>query len=215
MSIILYVLFFIAAPYIADFYHTPILTSVCRVLGLCFVFNAVCMVQTTKMTAELKFKQLSIITVSTGMISGIAGLTMAYRGWGVWALVFQSVFSCLLRFVFVEYYTRWKPLLLFSKSSFRYLFSFGSKVLCSSLINTIYSNLYTLVIGRVYTASEVGHYNRALHFAILPSQSILDTVMKVVYPIMAEVQDDPERLKGLIRNFFVSRYSFSIRYWQE
>ncbi|NPD82451.1 lipopolysaccharide biosynthesis protein [Prevotella sp. PINT] len=201
VSVILYILFFACSPYIARFYHAPILTPVCRVLGLCFIVNAMCMVQSTKLTAELKFKQLSIITVSTGVLSGVFGLILAYTGFGVWALVFQSLFSCILRFILVEYYTRWRPLLLFSMKSFNYLFSFGSKFLCSSIINIIYNNLYTLVIGRVYAPLEVGYYNRALHFAYMPSQSILDTVMKVVYPVMSEVQDDQERLKRTYQKF--------------
>lgn len=92
VSVILYILFFACSPYIARFYHAPILTPVCRVLGLCFIVNAMCMVQSTKLTAELKFKQLSIITVSTGVLSGVFGLILAYTGFGVWALVFRVCF---------------------------------------------------------------------------------------------------------------------------
>lgn len=201
VGIVLYGAFFAASPYIADFYHVPLLSPVCKVVGLTFLINSLTISQNAKLTAEMKFKQISIISLTTYLVTGVCGIIMALSGWGVWALVFQMVGSSLLRLLLIESYTRWIPRGGFSKKSFNHLFGFGSKILCSSIINTIYDNLYTLVIGRVYTPGEVGHYNRANQFAMLPSQTLLDTVMKVAYPLMSEVQDDNERLCRAYKKF--------------
>lgn len=198
---VLYGLFFLASPYIAEFYRVPLLTPVCRVVGLAFLLNSLIVSQTARLTAELKFKPLSVVSLVTYLVTGLLGIAMALKGWGVWALVFQTVGGALFRLVLIEVYTRWIPRGGFSRESFRYLFSFGSKILCSSMVNTVYSNIHTLVIGRVYTPGEVGYYNRANQFAMLAPQTVLDTVMKVAYPLMAEVQDDDERLCRAYKKF--------------
>lgn len=201
VGIVLYVLFFLASPYIAEFYHVPLLASVCKVVGLTFLINSLTISQNAKLTVRMQFKQLSIISLITCLVTGLCALTMALNGWGVWALVFQMVGNSLLRLIFIEAYTRWIPRGGFSRKSFNHLFGFGSKILCSGMINTIYNNLYTLVIGRVYTSGEVGYYNRANQFAMLAPQTVLDTVMKVTYPLMSEVQDDEERLSRAYKKF--------------
>lgn len=201
VSAVLYAALWFASPAIAEFYRTPILCDVTRVLGLTLIVNALTIPQTAKLTAELQFKPLSVISVATQVVTGAVGLYMAYTGWGVWALVVQQISASVARLLFMEWYMKWLPRWTFSRASFRHLFGFGSKILCSSLINTIYSNLYTLVIGRAFSAGEVGHYNRGSQFAMLPAQTVLNIVMKVAYPLMAEVQDDAERLKTAYQKF--------------
>mgnify|MGYP001521616036 FL=1 len=196
-----YVVLFLTAPLIADFYRTPLLESVCRVLGLVFVFNSLTISQTARLTVEFKFRELCFVTLGTQLLTGIVGFIMAFKGYGVWALVFQQVGAAFLRVCLIEWITHWKPLLLFSKIAFCKMFSFGSKILCSGIINTVYDNIYTLVIGRVFSPVEVGFYNRGNQFAQLPSQSLLSVVMKVVYPLMAEVQDDSEKLCRAYQKF--------------
>lgn len=201
VSAVLYAALWFASPAIAEFYRTPILCDVTRVLGLTLIVNALSIPQTAKLTAELQFKPLSVISVATQVVTGAVGLYLAYTGWGVWALVVQQISASVARLLFMEWYMKWLPRWTFSRASFRHLFGFGSKILCSSLINTIYGNLYTLVIGRAFTASEVGLYNRGFQFALLPAQTVLNIVMKVAYPLMAEVQDDAERLKTAYQKF--------------
>lgn len=194
VGIILYFILYLTSPLIAGFYKTPILTPVCRVIGFSLILNSLTISQTAKLTAEFKFKELSFTTIITQIATGIIAIVAAYYGAGVWALVLQNVSSCLLRIFLIEYFTRWKPTQKFSVSSFKKMFSFGSKILCSGIINTIYNNLYTLVIGRIYTPTQVGYYTQGDKFAVLPSTTLLQVIMKVAYPLMAEIQDDTEKL---------------------
>ena len=201
VGLTLYVGLFLSAPFIAEFYRTPLLEPVCRGLGLVLVFNSLTIAQTARLTAELKFRELCIITLGTQLLTGVIGLVMAFIGYGVWVLVFQQVGTAFLRLCFIEWSTRWKPLPFFSKEAFHRMFSFGSKILCSGMINTLYDNLYTLVIGRVFSPAEVGFYNRGNQFAQLPSQTLLSVVMKVAYPLMSEVQHDSVKLCLAYRKF--------------
>ena len=118
VGLFLYVILFIAAPHIAVFYHTAELTDVIKVISLGFVFNSLIISQNAKLSVELKFKASSIINITSYLISGIIGIVLAYVGFGVWSLVFQQVSACLLRVLFVEIYTRWIPMFVFSRKSF-------------------------------------------------------------------------------------------------
>ena len=201
VGISIYAILWFASPAIAKFYRTPVLCDVTRVLGLTMLINSLSISQTAKMTAEMRFREMAIITIVTQTVTGLIGLYLAYIGWGVWALVFQQLTSCVARLIMMEIFLKWYPRLVFSFSSFKHMFSYGSKILCSGLINTIYDNLYTLVIGRTFSAKEVGYYNRGNQFAILPTNTILSIFMKVAFPLMSEVQDDMEKLKNAYKKF--------------
>lgn len=201
IGILLYIFLYYAAPFIASFYKTPILQAVCRIIGITLILNSLTIAQTAKLTAEFKFKELSYINILTQFITGLLGILAAYWGAGVWALVLQNVGSCFLRIIFIEYITRWIPTKKFSIQSFKRMFSFGSKILCSGMINTIYSNLYTLIIGKVYNTTQVGYYTQGDKFAVLPSTTLLNVIMKVAYPLMAEVQDNTEKLRIAYKKF--------------
>lgn len=201
VGLLFFCILYALAPAIAAFYKTPILCDVTRALSLTLVINSLSIAQNAKMTTEMKFKALSIISVTSQIISGCLGLILAYTGRGVWALVVQMISGCVLNLIFIECYLKWVPRWTFSKASFRHLFSFGSKILCSGLINTIYQNIYTLVIGKVFSPKEVGYYNRGNQFAMLPSQTLLSVFMKVAYPIMSEVQDDTKLLRKAYQKF--------------
>ena len=133
------------------------------------------------------------------IFTGLLGISLAYMGFGVWALVFQDVGGAIMVCILTIYVSRWFPRARFSWDSFKKLFGYGSKILGSSLINTIYSNLYTLVIGRVFSASQVGYYNRANGYAYLPAGTISDMTLRVNFPILATIQDDNERLLSAYR----------------
>ena len=136
----------------------------------------------------------AIASIVSVIVSGIVGLWLAYIGWGVWALVYQNVSHALVRALILWLFAKWKPLFVFSFDSFKQLFSFGSKLLASSLINTIYTNIYTLVIGKAFSPAEVGFFNQGNHISKLPMQIVNDVVLKVNYPILSELQDDNKRL---------------------
>lgn len=201
VGVILYIILYFSAPSIARFYETPILIPVCRVIGLTLILNSLTIPQTAKLTAEFRFKELSYITIISQLITGIIAIIAAYNNAGIWALVLQSVSSCFLRIILIEYVTRWIPTKRFSMQSFKWMFSFGSKILCSGIINTIYNNLYTLVIGKIYNPTQVGYYTQGDKFAVLPSNTLLQIVMKVAYPLMAEVQNDTEKLRNAYLKF--------------
>jgi O-antigen/teichoic acid export membrane protein len=202
ISIFLYVIFFFAAPYIASFYRTPILTDVSRVVSLSIIINALSLVQTAKLTIELNFKLQSIASVISVITSGVLGVILAYCGFGVWALVAQGLSSAFVRAIILWVFSHWKPLLAFSNKSFKSLFSFGSKLLIGDLIHTIYTNMYTLVIGRAFNSSDVGFFNRANGYSALPYSVFSQVVNKVMFPILSEKQDDNKELLNTYNKLF-------------
>lgn len=189
-----YLVLFFAAPWIAAFYRIPQLTDVARIVALGLPLNALCAVHRTRLTIQLNFRAQTIVTFIALLLSGGAGLFLASAGYGVWALVWQGVASAVLTIALFWGLSRWRPQLTFSTDSFRRFFSYGWKHLCSSLINQIYSELYTLVIGRKFSAVDVGYYTRANGYAMLPTGIVSETVVRVNFPILAQLQDDNEKL---------------------
>lgn len=194
VSVIIYLLLYISAPYIAGFYNEDSLSAITRVVGLTLIINSFGIVQQAKMTIALDFKCLAIASLLSVIISGIVGIVLAYSGFGAWTLVYQSLLNNLLRVIFTWIFSGWKPMLCFSKESFWGLFSFGSKLLLSSLLHTIYTNLYTLVIGKKFSSGELGFYNRAFTLAQFPSANLTNVIVRAVYPIQCRLQDDTEQL---------------------
>lgn len=194
ISSIIYILFFFVSPFVANFYRTEILTDVMRVLSLTLVINALSIVQKTILIKKVDFKTQSAVSLLSAFISGTTGIIMAYRGYGVWALCGQQIVNSICQFVFLQIFVRWRPSLAFSKESFNTLFFFGSKLLLSRLIHTIYKNLYTIVIGRTFSAESLGQYNRAEQFADFPSSNIGEIITRVAYPILSKIQDENDRL---------------------
>lgn len=202
VSVIIYALFFFSSSYIAAFYNTPILEDVAKIVSVSVIINAFSLVQTAKLTIELKFKLQTIATLLSTILSGILGIGMAYSGYGVWALVAQTISSASLRTIVLICFSHWKPLFVFSIVSFKNLFSFGSKLLVGDFIHTIYSNMYTLVIGKAFNAADVGYYNRANGFAVLPPNIFGQVVNKVMFPVLSERQNDNSSLLGAYSKMF-------------
>ncbi len=146
------------------------------------------------MTIDLDFRSQAAISIISIICSGALGIWMAYSGYGVWALVWQGICLAAVRTVLSWIFCRWLPLLRFSMQSFRQLFSFGSKLLGSSLINSVYSNLSTIIIGKVFHSAELGFFTRANQFCVLPTTTITNIVLKVNFPILSQLQDDNARL---------------------
>lgn len=189
-----YLLLFAAAPLIARFYHMPLLTSVVRVMGLGLIINALCIVQQALLTARIDFKTQAKISLSSNVVSGVIGVGFAYAGYGVWALVIQGVLGGTFRTVILWVLAKWRPRGGFSRASFRYLFGFGSKLLASSLLDTLWNNVYPLIIGRLFSPATLGLYTRAYGFAQLPSSNVTGIIQRVTFPVLATIQDDKARL---------------------
>lgn len=199
LSLMLFVLFFGGAPAIAVYYGTDELVPIMRALAAGFVMNALSSIQFTRLTVEMRFGVQSAISLVALVISGGVGVSLAWRGWGAWALVGQTLIDGGMRAVLVWYVSGWIPRMVFSGESFRGLFRFGSKILCSSTINSVYMNLYSLVIGKNFGPVDVGYFNRADGFAGIPPVALTDTVIKVNYPVLSELQDDDRKLREAYR----------------
>ena len=199
VGLIGYCLLFISAPFIADFYNMPLLTSVLRVVGLGVIINSLCVVQSAQFSIRLDFKTPAKIGVSTNLFSGVVGIILAYYGWGVWALVFQQLASGILYGILVWILAKWRPTFEFSKDSFKYLWNYGSKILASSIIQQVYDNLYPLVIGKFFSARQLGLYSRAQGFATLPSSNVSGILGSVTFPILSKINNDTPRLMRIYR----------------
>lgn len=201
VSVLFYILIFISAPLIADFYKMPGLEDVARVIALTLIISSLSAVHKTKLTIDIDFKTQSKISLTAALISGGIGIWMAYGNFGVWALVTQMLVNSILQTVLYYLLSHWSPLKMFSRNSFKTLFSFGSKLLVSSLIHTIYYNLYSIVIGKRFSAADLGYYTRAEQFAIFPSSNVNSIISRVTFPILSEIQDNNERLASAYRKY--------------
>lgn len=192
-----YLILFISSPIIANFFNTPILSKLLKVTALVVFLNSLGIVQQAVLTKKLDFKSQAIISTISTFASGAIGVWMAYNGYGVWALVFQQVSAALLRVALLWIYGKWKPLWIWSKESFGYLWNFGSKVVFIGILDTIYNNIYAFVIGKQYNAKDLGNYTRAQHFVDLPVSNFNGIIARVTFPLLSEVQDDNVRLHSI------------------
>lgn len=193
-----------AAPYIAAFYEMPQLSSVMKVLALTLLFNSFSVVFYAILTINIDFRSIAIANFVSAIISGVIGIVMAYQGWGVWSLVFQSVSRSIINALLVAVLAKWRPKFLFSRVSFVEMFSYGSKILLSSLINTVYANLTPMIIGKFYTSKDLGYYDRGRQFGVLPINYIVQTYERVTFPIMSQLQNDDVRLIDAYRKYIKS-----------
>lgn len=190
IALLIYTILFAAAPIIAIFYKMPLLEPVLRVLAIGIVLNSLCVVQIALLTIQLNFKQQAIIGTISVVTSGIIGVVLAFWGYGVWALVAQVLIASFIKMALLWLFSKWKPSLQFSRESFKHLFGFGSKLLAGGLINTIYNNLYLIVIGKAFSASSLGFYTRATQLGNFPSYTISSVITKVSYPLFSKMQSD-------------------------
>lgn len=201
ISVVFYGLLFFLAPWIAFFYDMSQLTIVIRVVGLNLIINSLSSVHKTILTINIDFKTQSKASILASILSGGIGLWMAYVGCGVWALVTQTILNNLILTVLFHRLVVWRPIRVFSMESFGRLFSFGSKYLVSNLINTTYVNLYTIVIGKKFSAVDLGYYTYANQIALLPSGNLSAIIGRVMFPILSRIQDEDERLKRAYREY--------------
>lgn len=194
-SIVVYSILFVCAPFIAEFYDQPILTNLIRVYTITFIIGAFAGVQRTKLTKEMNFKKQMTIQIPSIVCGGILGISLAFKGFGVWSLVYMNLFQSILSTVQLWIRSGWYPSLIFDKSKFTYHFNFGYKLTLSSLLNTIYDNVYNLIIGKYFSASALGFYTRANSLKQLPIKNISTALNKVTYPLFAQINHDDIKLK--------------------
>lgn len=197
LSLLMYGILAVTAPWIADFYNQPQLTSIIRIYCLTLVIGSLAAINSIQLTIDLKFKTHAVIGTTSALLSGCIGLLFAFMGFGVWALVFQQIASGVFRVMLLLYIVRWRPSLIFSVASFKRLFRFGSKLLLSGLLHTAYSNMYPLVIGKQFTAADLGYVARGQGFNEMAVGTINGVLSSVAFPVLTKVQDDDKKLLEL------------------
>lgn len=195
VGFLFYIILFFSAGSISRFFNEPILRDLVRVLGLVLIINAFTIIQRTILIKNINFKLQTKITLASSVLSGIIGIILAYKGFGVWSLAIQQILNQLFITIFLWIFNHWLPTLEFSKQSFKEMFSFGSKLLASGLIDTTYQNIYYLIIGKFFSATELGYYTRADQFSKLPSRNITSSTDRVTYPVLSQLQNEPSKLK--------------------
>ena len=201
LSLLLYGVLFLCAPLIANFYDIPLLSKVLRVQGIVLIVNAFGIIQANQLRKQLKFKSIAQVSLTASIISVIVAIAMAYVGCGVWSLVAQQIVMPLATTVLYWVYSSWRPLWVFSKSSFKELFGFGSFILLSNLINTFCNNLTGLLIGKFFNSSSMGYFTQAKKLEEIFSTSLETVVLQVTYPVLVEVKDNYERLRNALQQF--------------
>lgn len=194
LGVLFYFLLFFTAPIIADFYEQPLLKPLLRVTALILIIGALGAVQGTMLTKRVDFKTKSIISILASLLSGAVGIFCALKGLGPWALIAQTLAATSVFTLLTVILVRWMPRFKFSTDSFKRLFSYSSKLLAASLINAIYSHGYPLVIGKKFTAGDVGLFTRAQQFPTVANETMISTFNRVAYPIFSQIQDDDARL---------------------
>lgn len=208
LSCAIYIILFLAAPFIALFYKMPQVTPVFRVLSLTLILGVFNSIQNAVVSRKLMFKKLFFSSTGALLISGAVGVIMAYLGYGVWALVFQQI-SNQIAVTFILWFTvKWRPRLLFSIDRVKGLFSYGWKLLVSSLIDTIYRDLRSLIIGKMYAPAMLGFYNRGQQFPSLIVSNIDGSIQSVMFPVLASHQDNRPRVKEMMRRSIVTSSFF-------
>lgn len=199
VSILIYVLLHLAAPAISVFFKEPVLLAVIRIIGWVLIINALAIIPRTQFVRNVDFKTQTKVSLISSISSGVIGIGMALGGMGVWSLVGQQLSRQFLNTLFLWVYSKWHPVWEFSTESFKELFGFGSKLLLSGLLNTIYKNIYYIVIGRFYTSAQLGQYTRAEQFNMIFSSNLTSVVQRVSYPVLSSIQEEPERLREAYR----------------
>lgn len=204
VAAILYGLIFAGAPAVAAFYQDPELKPMLRVLALMIFFGAVVSVQTAIVSRKMEFRKMCIASLLATCLSGIAGVIGAYNGFGTWSLVIQQLGNQFLLMIFLWGLVGWKPEKRFSMERVKVLFSYGWKLMCSSLIDTVYNNLYTMVIGKIYQKDVVGYYNRGNQFPQLIVNNLAASIQAVMLPAFSASQEDRDRMKAMVRRSIVT-----------
>lgn len=199
LAIILYVVLYFSAPSVANFYSIPLLADLLRVLGFILIINALSVVQIAKIKRELNFKYLGIVSIVSSLVGCCVGVACAFCSFGVWSLVIQSLTISMTKSVILFVSTSWKPSWVFSNKALKAQFNFGSMILLANLLDTVYVNSISLIIGRAFSSKILGLYTQARTIESVPNQTLLTIVGQVAFPVFSRLQDCPEKLLEGVR----------------
>lgn len=189
-SIILYFILFFLAPLIAVFYNESMLIPLTRIISLSIIINSFAVVQRALLSINLNFKIQAQASIIASIISGIIGIITAYLNKGVWSIVIYQLCNFTINTLLLWIFSKWRPILQYSKESFNTLFKYGSKLAITSILSSIYDNLFLIVIGKIYRPIELGYYTRAFQFAYLPSANISQITQRVIFPVLCQSQNN-------------------------
>jgi len=204
LALVFYCILFLGAPTIATFYNQPLITPVLRVLGLTLFFGAVNTIQNAVIARNFLFRKLFVSSLGAVLLSGVVGIVMAYAGYGVWALVGQQLTSIGTLSIIMWFTVKWRPKFLFSVTRIKELFSFGWKLLASGLLDVTYTNLNSLIIGKLYPASMLGYYTKGNEFPNILVSNIDNSIQAVMFPAYAKNQDNRPMVKQIMRRALVT-----------
>ena len=195
LSIIMFTVMILSAPYIAEFFKQPTIVPLVRAMASILIINALMIVQKVRLVRRIDFKTQTRVSIISSLSSGVVGIAMAYTGFGVWSLVAQQIVKQTLNTTLLWVHNRWVPKLIFSKNSFREMLNYGWKLLVSGLIDTTWKQVYQVVIGRCYSPASLGQFERANQFANIFSSNFTIIINRVSFPVLSSIQDDDEKLR--------------------
>lgn len=198
-SISVYGLISLSAPQISNFYDQPLLTDIIRIYCVVFIIDAFSAIQRTRLTKMMDFKTQMKVSTPSLVISGFVGIALASSGYGVWSLVWSRIAQSLAATSQLWYWSKWRPLWLFSKEKFKHHFNFGFKLMFSGILDTLFVNAYPIIIGKFFSPAQVGFYSRADSLQMLPVRLVSGIVSKITYPLFSQIQNDDVRLKNVYK----------------
>ncbi len=199
ISILCYLVLYFGAPYTADFYQQPELQGLLRILGLTVLINAFTLIPRMQLTVAMDFKTQAKISVLSVLVSGFTAIVLALNGYGVWALVVQSLLNSICNLILFNVFSPWLPRGKATKESFNYLFCFGGKLLFSGLLDVIYNNLYQIIIGKKFNPTVVGQFTQANQLASVPAMTLTSIIQRVTFPLFSQLQDSADNMENVYR----------------
>lgn len=197
-SAILYLILFLVSPLVASFFNMPLLCDVLRVLGLVIVINSLTIIQNNRLRKQLAFRTIALVNVGSLMLAAVIAIYIAYKGYGVWSLVAMQLLYGIFQNCFLWGVVRWHPSLQFSLSSLKSLFSFGGYLLASNILQEICKNMQGLIIGKKFSATQMGYYSQAKKLDDVCSYALPNIIVQVIFPLYSRFQDDHEKLCDLL-----------------
>ena len=198
LSIFLYIILYISAPFVARYFDMPLLKDVLRLISLSIIINGMVAIQRTKLQKELSFRILAIVNLSSYIFGAICAVTFAKYGLGVWSLVgMQLIYGCC-NIILLLLITRWIPSAVFSYSSMKDLFGFGGFIMAANILQTICLNIQGIIIGKRFSATQMGYYSQAYKLDQVTSFSLPQVIVQVMYPVYSSLQDDLDRLNNIV-----------------
>jgi len=206
LAFVCYAILYCLSPYIADFYGIPSLTLICRITFLVLPINAFGLIQNTKLVKKIDFRSVAIVSLLSALISGGVGIILAYYLRNVWALVLQNISMYGCRTLLLWCVGHWRPLLQFSFKSIREMMGYSMNLLGFGLVSSLTQNIYPLIIGKIYNATQLGYYSQADRMQKLPATSITEVVQRVCFPVLAEIKDDIKRMREAYRQIILTTF---------